>query len=145
MASISGMRSLVVGVVAACALGGASAAAVAVSSTPTLGTHLGGATKGFGLVKPKTVFLGGDPTGLVTKLTWNSWGSPVTVGTGTGYYPPPGNPVVAAVKVRVTLDASKLGTCKGHKAYKRLSFTFHYKGKAIKGSVWGICGHLTAG
>jgi hypothetical protein len=118
---------------------------LAASSTPTLGSHLGGAMKGFGVVKPKTVFLGGDPTGLVTKLTWKSWGSLVTLGTGTGYYPPPGKPVAAAVKVPVTLDASELGTCKGHKAYRRLSFTFHYKGKAIKGSVWGICGHLTAG
>lgn len=127
---------------AVCALGGGSAAALAASSRPTLGSHLGGATKGFGQVKPKTVELGGDPTGDVTKLTWKSWGTAVAVGTGRGYYPPPGKPVADAVSVPVTLKASSLGTCKGHKAYTRLSFTFHYKGKAIKGSVWGICGHL---
>jgi len=133
-----------VAVVAACALGGGSAAAVAASSTPTLGSHLGAPTQGFGQVRPRTVFLGGDPTGLVKNVTWKAWGKPVTVGTGTGYYPPPGKPVAAAVKVPVTLTASKLGTCTGRKAYKRLSFIFHYKGNAIQGSVWGICGRLTA-
>ena len=141
---MAGRRSVVAAVVAACALGGGSAAAVAASSTPTLGSHLGGKTKGFGQVQPRTVFLGGDPTGLVAQLIWKSWGKPVTVGTGTGYYPPPGKPVAAAVRVTITLTASSLGACKGHQAYKRLSFTFLYKGKAIKGSVWGMCGHLTA-
>jgi len=140
----SGRKSALAAFAAACALGGATGAASAASSTPTLGSHLGGATKGFGQIKPKTVFLGGDPTGLVTKLTWKSWSASVAVGTGTGSYPPPGKPVAEAVKVPVTLKASSLGTCKGHKAYERLSFTFHYKGKAIKGSLWGICGHLTA-
>ncbi len=130
-------------VVAACVLGGSSAAAVAGSRTPTLGRRLGGDTKGFGQVQPRTVFLGGDPTGLVAKLIWKSWGKPVALGTGTGYYPPPGKPVAAAVKVPVTLTASSLGACKGHQAYKRLSFTFYYKGKVINGSIWGICGHLT--
>jgi hypothetical protein len=143
MANTSGRRSVVTAVLAACLLGAGSAAAVAASSTPTLGSRLGRDTKGFGQAEPRTVFLGGDPTGLVAKLIWKSWGEPVTLGTGTGYYPPPGKPVAAAVKVPVTLTASSLGACKGHKAYKRLSFTFHYHGKAIKGSVWGICGQLT--
>ena len=88
-------------------------------------------------------FCGTPATGLVARLSWKSWGKPVSLGTGTGYHPSPGKPVAAAVRVPVTLTASSLGVSKGHKAYKRLSFTFHYKGKAIKGSVWGICGHLT--
>ncbi len=143
MKLISSWRSLVGAAAAVCTLCGGTAAALA-ATTPTLGSHLGGGAKGFGLVKPKTVYLGGDPTGDVTKLTWKSWGSAVALGTGRGFYPPPGKPVADAVKVPVTLKASSLGTYKRHKAYRRLSFTFHYKGKAIKGSAWGICGQLKA-
>ena len=128
-------------VATACALG-MSAAALAAGSVPTLGNHITGTT-GFGQVKPATVELGGDPTGDVMKLTWKSWGATSATGSGTGFYPPPGKPVAESVQVPVTLTASDLGTCKGHRAYERLSFTFHYKGKAIKGSAWGICGHLS--
>jgi len=142
MARISGRRSAIAGVVALVLAGGATGA-LAASATPTLGSDLGVPTQGFGTVKPARVFLGGDPTGLVTKLTWKSWGSATAVGSGTGYYPPPDKPTAESVKVPVTLDASELGTCKGKHTYKRLAFIFHYKGKAMKGSVLGICGKLT--
>jgi hypothetical protein len=142
MANISGRRSAVAAIVAACALGGGSAAAAA-SSAPTLGSHLGAPTKGFGVVKPRTVSLGGDPTGTVTKLNWKSWGKSVAVGTGSGFYVPEGQPTAGAVKATVMLKASSLGTCKGHKAYKRLSFTFEYNGESHPGASYGICGHLS--
>lgn len=128
---------------AACLLGGGAAAAVA-ASTPTLGSHLGVPYQGFGQVKPKTVSLGGDPTGTVTKLTWRSWGAATAVGTGSGYYDPAGLRTAHAVAVTVTLTASSLGTCSGHPAYKRFSFTFLYKGKSHRGSSYGICGRLSA-
>jgi hypothetical protein len=136
-------RSVLVLVAATCALGGGSAAALAASTAPTLGSHLGMPRKGFGQVKPKTVSLGGDPTGTVTKLSWKSWGKSVAVGTGSGYYVPQGQPTAGAVKATVKLKASSLGTCKGHRAYKRLSFTFLYKGKLHPGSSFGICGQLS--
>jgi hypothetical protein len=136
-------RSAVMLAVAACAVGGGSAAALAASAAPTLGSHIGVPTKGFGQVKPKTVSLGGDPTGTVTKLSWKSWGKPVAVGTGSGFYVPQGQPTADAVMATVKLKASSLGTCKGHNAYKRISFTFEYKGKSHPGSSFGICGHLS--
>jgi hypothetical protein len=121
---------------------GSAVAVAAAGGKPTLGSRLSG-TKGFGHVKPPTVFLGGDPTGLVTELTWTSWGAPVAVALGSGFYTPPNKPTADSVKVPVTLDASDLGICKGHEAYRRMSFTFHYKGKAMKGSTVGICGKLS--
>jgi hypothetical protein len=130
-------------VAAACALGGGTAGALAAAGTPTLGSHLGVPTKGFGQVKPKTVSLGGDPTGMASKLSWKSWGGAVAVGTGSGYYVPAGKPTADAVVATVTLTASSLGTCRGHKAYKRVRFSFEYKGKSHPGSSYGICGHLS--
>ena len=132
------------GVAAACLLGGGGAAALAASGTPTLGSNLGVPTHGFGQVKPKTVSLGGDPTGTVTKLHWKSWGAAVALGTGRGFYDPAGLPTAESVPATVTLTASSLGTCKGHRAYKRFSFTFLYKGKQYPGSSYGICGKLTS-
>ncbi len=142
MARISARRSAVAGLVALLLAGGTSGA-LAATATPTLGSDLGVPTQGFGRVKPATVSLGGDPTGLAIKVSWKSWGAATAVGSGTGYYPPPGKPTADSVKVPVTLDATELGTCQGKPAYKRLAFNFHYKGRSINGSVLGICGKLT--
>jgi len=97
------------------------------------------AGKGFGTVKPKTVFLGGDPTGLFTKLRWAGWGASKSTGTGSGYYPPPGKPTADAVKVPVTLVASSLGQCNGRLAYRKLAVSFKYKGHEHAGSKLDIC------
>lgn len=117
-----------------------SALALASSSTPVLGSakaFMGG--QGFGKVKPKTVFLGGDPTGLFKKLSWKDWGSSTTTGTGSGYYPPPGKPTADSVKVPVTLIASSIGKCNGHEAYRKLATYFTYKGHKKAGSKFNIC------
>lgn len=41
-------------------------------------------TKGFGRVKPREIFYGSDPTGLVCDIHWHSWGGRVARGTGVG-------------------------------------------------------------
>jgi hypothetical protein len=110
------------------------------SSTPVLGSAKAFPSgKGFGKVKPKTVFLGGDPTGMFTKLTWTGWGSATSTGVGSGYYVPPGKPTADAVKVPATLVASTLGKCNGHTAYKKLAVYFTYKGHKKSGSKLNIC------
>ena len=38
-------------------------------------------TKGFGQVKPRTIFYGGDPTGLVCYIHWRNWGAPTALGS----------------------------------------------------------------
>jgi hypothetical protein len=77
--------------------------------------------QGFGTVRPREIFNGGDPSGLVQNITWRHWGSAVAIGWGKtsifkphgGYYPQ---------LVRAELRASKLGRCRAHgpRAYTRL-------------------------
>jgi hypothetical protein len=80
----------------------AAVASASRPAVPVLGNaHAFPAGKGFGTVKPKTVYFGGDPTGKFTNLTWTGWGSARSKGKGKGYYPPPGKPVADAVRVPV--------------------------------------------
>lgn len=77
--------------------------------------------EGWGTVAPSTIFNGGDPNGMVSKITWTGWGSSDAYGTGQepifkpegGYYDQP-----AAVQLR----ASDIGTCAsgGPRAYRKL-------------------------
>jgi hypothetical protein len=114
---------------------------VATTTTPVLGSASFGtpAAKGFGTVKPKTVFLGGDPTGLFSHLSWKNWGKPKATGHGTGFYDPPNKPVAASVKAKVTLVASSLGQCNGTLAYRRLAVSFRYHGRNHAGTSLRIC------
>jgi hypothetical protein len=76
---------------------------------------------GFGTVKPKEIFNGGDPSGLIQDISWRHWGSSSATGTGKtsifkpggGYYPE---------LVGAQLKASNLGHCTAHGplAYRRL-------------------------
>jgi hypothetical protein len=116
------------------------ASAAGRSSTPVLGW--GGAFSngaGFGKVKPRHVFLGGDPTGNVTSVGWHNWGSQRSMGFGTGWCP--GRSVASGHSCSVSLHAYALGTCHHRLAYTRLAFysksrpTSHWK----LGSKWNIC------
>jgi hypothetical protein len=135
------MKRVRVFAVMAIAIVALSTAALAMASaTPVLGSakaFTGG--KGFGKVKPKTVFLGGDPTGLFTKVTWKNWGSATATGSGSGFYPPPGKPTADSVKVPAKLVAYSLGTCHGHEAYRKIKFYIKYKGKTVAGAKYNIC------
>lgn len=76
---------------------------------------------GWGTERPAEIFNGGDPSGLVTRIHWRSWGGAVAIGWGKnpifkphgGYYRRP---------VAIELRASEVGTCEGHRAYLRLRF-----------------------
>jgi hypothetical protein len=133
----------VAGVLAAAALAAVAVAPsglAAPTSVPVLGSAAGfTGGKGFGTVKPKTVDLGGDPTGQFTKLKWTGWGSNKATGNGTGNYPPPGQPVSHAVKVPATLVVSQLGRCHGKTAYRHMAIFFTYKGHKKAGRSFNIC------
>jgi hypothetical protein len=123
---------------------GSAAPAARMTAVPLLGSSRVAQTgAGFGRVKPRTVFLGGDPTGYFKDVTWHAWGKAEAIGHGTGYYPPPGQPVAAAVHVPVLLRASSLGACDGHLAYRRVKISFEYRGHIEPGVTLGICGQLT--
>jgi hypothetical protein len=123
-------------------LGVASAVAVSPAwgraRTPVLGSHQAFSNgQGGGTVKPRVVFLGGDPTGRVTGISWTDWGAARAVGDGRGWCP--GQSVAAGHYCSAALYVSRLGTCHGHWAYRSLAFYFKDRGKWVFGSKWNAC------
>jgi hypothetical protein len=76
---------------------------------------------GFGTARPKTIFNGGDPSGLVEHLTWSHWGSRTTTAIGKTAIFKPGGGYYPGL-VRAELRATRLGHCsaRGPAAYTRL-------------------------
>jgi hypothetical protein len=91
------------------------------AEVPTLGEPAGifGIDgQGFGQVKPSTVFNGGDPTGRVTDITWQSWGGTEALGTGIGFWVGPNQFVYQGTQEPATIVAFNLGTCDGKFMYQ---------------------------
>jgi hypothetical protein len=100
---------------------------------------------GWGTIKPKEVFNGGDPSGHVGAITWKHWGSRVATGTGRGViFMPQGGYYPGTVKV--DLRAFDLGHCASHRplAYERLDVRYPSRpgGKLGKWSRWGGKGSI---
>lgn len=95
---------------------------------------------GFGQVKPARIFNGGDPTGLLTHITWKSWGGADAVGTGKSDYVGPGQSVASGSEQRATVEAFKLGKCHGKLMYKAVEWYFPQHGQAFSSSHYeNIC------
>jgi hypothetical protein len=110
------------------ATGSSPAAAV-----PVLGRLTGvfARGEGFGQVKPAKIFNGGDPTGLVTRLIWSSWGGRRAVGTGLADYVGQGQSVASGSQKQVTVVAFNLGTCHGTRMYRAVEWYFPGEGQAF--------------
>ena len=80
--------------------------------------------KGFGQVKPREIFYGGDPTGLVCHIQWHTWGGPVARGTGVGWYVGNNQSVNEGHEAVAAVVASKLGKWMSRRAYDRLTWSF---------------------
>jgi hypothetical protein len=95
-------------------------------SEPTLGllTGLFHQGAGFGQVRPKEVYNGGDPTGLVTSITWRDWGRGQAVGTGRSDYVGPNQSVAGGTIEPVRIVAFDLGVCNGHYMYASVEWYF---------------------
>jgi hypothetical protein len=96
-----------------------------------LGAMWNPSTQGFGTVKPASVSNGGDPTGMLTDVTWTTWGGPTATGTGTGYYEAPDAPVSQSTPQPVDIEAFDLATCAGKPAYLRVQWWFPGKGETF--------------
>jgi hypothetical protein len=68
------------------AVAGVTGCSHSAKPVPSLGLVWEPYQSGWGTPHPSAVFNGGDPTGRITNVTWQSWGSPEAVGHGTGYY-----------------------------------------------------------
>jgi hypothetical protein len=77
------------------------------AALPTLGRPAGvfAHGEGFGQVRPSGIFNGGDPTGLVSHITWKSWGGARASGTGTSDYVGPAQSVATGTQQPVTVVA----------------------------------------
>jgi hypothetical protein len=89
----------------------------------------GAAGVGFGAVRPAEISLGGDPTGMLTGITWQSWGGAQATGTGTSTYVAPGQSVAQGTQETATVVAYGLGTCKGASAYQEVVWYFPQHGQ----------------
>jgi hypothetical protein len=129
---------LAVVAVAGCSATATQAVAPASSSRaqPTLGvltgTFFDGA--GFGQVRPREVYNGGDPTGLVTSITWHGWGGAQAVGTGRSDYVGPNQAVAAGTIEPVRIVAFDLGTCRGRYMYAAVEWYFPQHGGVFDAS-----------
>jgi hypothetical protein len=115
-----------------------SPAALGRSNSPVLGwKHAFQSGTGFGTAKPRTVYLGGDPTGEVKSITWQHWGAAHAVGFGQGWCP--GQSVAAGHPCLAALHVSELGSCHGRRAYLKLAFYFKTGPSWTAGSKWNAC------
>jgi hypothetical protein len=104
-------------IVLALSLAGATAASATVPILTGQPNPLPDA-KGFGQVKPKTIYLGGDPTGLVCRIHWLTWGGQLAIGTGVGWYITSHQAVSEGTPASAVVVLSRLGTWHGRPAYK---------------------------
>jgi len=99
---------------------------------PTLGLAWpGGGSRGYGEVRPTVIDNGGDPTGLVTDITWDAWGGPTATGHGTTTRVPRQGPVAQGQQERATVVAYQLGACGGHPAYRAVQHFFPRHGESF--------------
>jgi hypothetical protein len=77
--------------------------------------------QGFGTSKPRTVYNGGVPSGLVTSIRWRNWGSARATGFGKNSIYRPGGGYYSR-KATIELRATRRGRCPGsdQPAYLRL-------------------------
>jgi hypothetical protein len=127
---------LAVVALAGCSATDTVAPASSARAEPTLGALTGTFSRGsgFGQVEPKEVFNGGDPTGLVTSITWHGWGGAQAIGTGRSDYVGPNQSVAAGTIEPVRIVAFDLGTCDGRYMYAAVEWYFPQHGQAFDAS-----------
>jgi hypothetical protein len=105
-------------------------AAIAASTTrPILAGPWSQDQTGYGQAEPRVINNGGDPTGVVTRIHWNTWGGPRAIGAGTGWYVGPNSDVVHGHYEAARIVLFHLGTCKGRLAYDAIEWYFPDRGQ----------------
>jgi hypothetical protein len=110
------------------------------SAAPTLGIVWSPDQKGYGQVKPTTIYNGGDPTGLVEHVRWQRWGEPRAIGTGIGWRPPDNGGVSESEHLRAKVVAWNLGMCRGRLAYRAINWYYPTRGDRFNPGLYtNIC------
>ncbi len=82
-------------------------------------------------MRPAVIDNGGDPTGRVTDVQWQSWGGSQATATGTSLYVAANQIVAAGTEETATVVAFNLGTCQGKAAYNAIEWYFPDHGQAF--------------
>jgi hypothetical protein len=132
-------KAAVVAMTAAVLLGIGTAVAAA-GQVPVLAGPWSMGQQGYGHVRPRKIFNGGDPTGLVRMIHWNSWGGAHATGTGSALWVGP-HQIVAAGKFETAhVVLFQLGTCHGRAAYNAIEWYFpQHKQKFSAGTYINAC------
>jgi hypothetical protein len=79
--------------------------------------------------------------GIVTNVSWRSWGGAEAIGSGIAYYDPPNVPVDRATKEQATVVAFNRGTCSGKYTYQTIEWYFPQSGGSFNPNVYlDVCG-----
>jgi hypothetical protein len=125
--SRKGLRAIAITVIATLAVG---AAAQAAGHVPILAGPWSSGQKGYGKIKPRTIYNGGDPTGLVKHITWSSWGGKRAMGTGTSWWVGPHQSVNQGHFERgAKIVLFHLSRCHGRRAYDAIEWFFPRHGQ----------------
>lgn len=104
---------------------------------PVLGTTWASSQEGYGSVKPTTIFNGGDGSGLLKNITWQSWGDSKATGHGTGLYVSPSDASNAdGTQEQATVVAFNLGTCKDKSSYNAIEWYFPQHGQLFSSTTY---------
>jgi hypothetical protein len=111
----------------------AQTSATTSGAVPVLGQLAGvfAQGQGFGQAQPAKIFNGGDPTGLVTDITWRSWGGRKAIGSGTAEYVGPNQSVATGTQKPATVVAFHRGTCDGKLMYQAVEWYFPGEGQSF--------------
>jgi hypothetical protein len=119
---------------------GVTGCAHSTKTVPLLGVVWGPYQSGWGTSRPTEVFNGGDPTGRISNVTWQSWGGSEAVGRGTSYYVNSTATAATGELEPATIVAWDLGTCLGHRAYLRATWYFPTMGDQLdRSNSYDIC------
>jgi hypothetical protein len=93
-------------------------------ATPTLGIEWAPSQRGYGSAEPSEIHNGGDQTGSVFDISWESWGGETATGTGTSFLQGDAPAVAESTREPVTVVAFDLGECHGQPAYLKVDWYF---------------------
>lgn len=86
---------------------------------------------GFGQMKPRSIFLGGEAESAVVQITWTSWGAAQATGQGTGCYYSGTQLASECTHEQVTLFAFDRGMCERTFMYQKLEYVFKTEGETF--------------
>jgi hypothetical protein len=85
--------------------------------------------RGYGHVRPTTIYNGGDASGEIREIRWSSWGGSRAIGEGLGLWIGPNQHTFEGVRERARVVASRLGYCHGRRAYNAVEWYFPQHGE----------------